>query len=98
MFALLISPFTSAQCLSNLSDSQTVMPAGKYKVGTDIKAGEYKIFAGEHGRGTIKVMKTPDDRDLDSLIHAEAFENQSYIRVNDGEYLTVNFATFVLVE
>lgn len=60
---------------------------GMYKVGTDIPAGEYKvIFDSDIGMGYLEVSK--DSRHtLESIITNENLEADSYITVEDGQYL-----------
>lgn len=64
--------------------------AGTYKVGTDISAGEYYIS----GNGYFSVNKNGSG-DLSSIIVNGNFKNNSIITVTDGQYLTVQRATFM---
>lgn len=67
---------------------------GTYKVGTDILAGEYKLTAEKDDTGYYEV-KT--DMSSDGGIESNSlFKGNEYVVVRDGEYLSVNRATFTL--
>lgn len=62
----------------------TIYPAGTYKIGVDLPAGEYEVFAARY----IKIS-SDSSGDIDSIIANENETVVNYISVNDGEYLTV---------
>lgn len=64
--------------------------AGTYKVGTDIPAGEYYI----NGSGYFSVNKDGSG-DLSSIIVNGNFNNNTIITVTNGQYLTVQRASFM---
>lgn len=71
------------------------IPPGTYKVGTDIEAGEYKLTATGTSMGYYAVLNSSDPFDIASNNN---FENQSYVTVNDGQYLELSFCTGEKVE
>ena len=72
---------------------------GTYKVGVDVPAGEYKVYAtSDDGTGTIFVSTSANYRDLSTIVHHEIFNKQTYVTVEDGQYLRVNFGKFELVK
>lgn len=73
--------------------------AGMYKVGVDIPAGEYKVYAtSRDGTGTVFVSKTSNYRDISNMVHHEIFNNHTYVTVSEGQYLRVSFGKFELVK
>ncbi|MDO5345290.1 MAG: peptidoglycan-binding domain-containing protein [Lachnospiraceae bacterium] len=60
--------------------------ANFYKVGTDIPAGEYVVFA-ESGHGYFCVSS---DSNQDNIIFNDNFDYNSIITVKDGEYLELS--------
>lgn len=64
---------------------------GMFKVGTHLKAGEYKIQIDEDNAidyGYIEVA-TDSSGELDSIRTNDTLESSMYITVKDGEYLTL---------
>ena len=59
---------------------------GMYKVGVDIPAGEYNVQANAGERGYIEVSA---DASGDSIITNDIFNNNTYISVSDGQFLTL---------
>lgn len=57
---------------------------GMYKVGVDIPAGEYNVKAEIGELGYLEVSSDPNGT---SIITNDAFENNSYISISDGQYL-----------
>lgn len=57
--------------------------SGQYKVGTDIPAGEYILFAG----GETGYFCVSSDSNADNILLNDNFEYNSIITVQDGEYL-----------
>ncbi|MGE7666438.1 hypothetical protein ACQKMN_12075 [Ureibacillus composti] len=65
---------------------------GMYKVGKDIPAGEYKIILeSEAGMGYIEVAKD-SSYNLESIITNENLQADTYLTVQDGQYLTLQGA------
>jgi preprotein translocase subunit SecG len=62
----------------------TKYKSGNYKVGTDLPAGEYKLFT-----KTMAYYEVTKDSsgNFDSIICNDNFSNFSYIKVEDGQYL-----------
>lgn len=89
---------------TNSADKTKAVPnatygAGTYKVGVDIPAGEYKVYAtSSDGTGTVFVSKTSNYRDISNMVHHEIFNNHTYVTVSEGQYLRVNFGKFELVK
>ncbi len=66
-------------------------PAGQYKVGEDIPAGEYTLEALDGEEGYIEV--TSDSRHtLESIITNDLFNNNKIITLTDGQYVLFNSA------
>lgn len=59
---------------------------GMYKVGVDIPAGEYNVKADTGMTGYIEVSA---DASGDSIITNDLFDNNTYISVTDGQFLTL---------
>lgn len=72
----------------------TKYESGQYKVGTDIPAGEYVIFA-DGGPGYFEVTV---DANGDDIIANENFEYNSIMTIVDGEYLKLSRAYAVPIE
>ena len=67
---------------------------GTYKVGVDLPAGEYKLTAEKDDTGYFEVKV---DVSSDGGIESNSlFKGNEYVVVRDGEYLSVNRATFTL--
>lgn len=64
--------------------------AGMYKVGADIKAGEYVVVA-SNDLGYMEVDKDSTGK-LDSIIGNDNIEGRVYVTVNDGQYFNVKSA------
>lgn len=72
----------------------TKYESGQYKVGTDIPAGEYVIFA-DGGPGYFEVTS---DSNGDDIIANENFEYNSIMTIKDGEYIELSRAYAVPIE
>jgi hypothetical protein len=77
-----------------IDTSTGTLPSGKYKVGIDIPAGEYKIAPGE-GSGYLQVASTASDR-IDSIVSNDNFTSQKYVTISNGQYLKFTNATLNL--
>ena len=64
-------------------------PAGMYKVGKDIPAGEYAVTP-EYGASGYLEVTSDSTGSFDSIISNENYNGRVYITVNDGQYLTIN--------
>ena len=61
---------------------------GMYKVGEDIPAGEYNV---ESSKDVAYIEVASDSRhQIDSIITNDNFENNQFITIEDGQYLTLN--------
>lgn len=60
--------------------------AGMYKVGTDIQAGEYILFASS-GQTSYLQVSADSSGTLDSIITNDNFKGNIYITVADGQYI-----------
>lgn len=65
---------------------RTYWGEGMYKVGVDIPAGEYNVIAEE---GESAYLDLSSDSTGNSRILNNVFENNMYITVEDGQYLTL---------
>lgn len=73
-----------------------VYPAGMYKVGRDIPAGEYKICSVSNGIAYVEVS-TNSRHVLNSIVTNSNFTGEKYITLQDGQYLTITNG-YVIVE
>lgn len=68
---------------------------GMYKVGEDIPAGEYQVIlddASELGMGYLEVS-SDSSHELESIITNDNVEADTYITVEEGQYLTIQDLT-----
>ncbi|WP_449621141.1 hypothetical protein [Robertmurraya sp. Marseille-Q9965] len=66
-------------------DNDTKIKAGTYKIGTDLPAGEYLVFADS----TAYIESASDSKgELDSILFNDNLPNDahSYVTLNEGEY------------
>jgi hypothetical protein len=61
---------------------------GMYKVGRDIKAGEYKVVAS--GSTAYYEVASNSGGGIESIVSNDNFEGEKYITVKDGQYLKLN--------
>ena len=85
----------SATPVSSVSEEviheQSSYGEGMYKVGTEIPAGEYKLYAVkafDEDYGYYEVTATSSGRDEDIIAH-RGFDTFIYITVEDGQYLNI---------
>lgn len=71
-------------------DDTGILKAGMYKVGTDIKAGEYKVSA--PNGGYVEVTKDSTHSFL-SIVSNDNFTGDKYVSVQDGQYIKLSRAT-----
>jgi hypothetical protein len=62
---------------------------GMFKVGTHIKAGEYKLEC-TNGISAYYEVSSNSSHNIDSIIANDNFDNNAYITVKDGQYLTIS--------
>ncbi len=70
--------------------------SGTFKIGTHLKAGEYKLECTDNilGYGYYEVDSAPTHT-LDSIVTNENFEGNTYVTVSDGQYLKISSAKIV---
>lgn len=73
--------------------SSGTLPDGKYKVGVDFPAGEYKVIPS--GDGYLAVS-TSASESTNSIVTNDNFNTEKYITVQDGQYLKLNRASLKL--
>lgn len=61
---------------------------GMYKVGKDIKAGEYKVVS-SGGLAYFEVRKNSSGS-LEGIVSNDNFEGEKYVTVKDGQYIKLN--------
>lgn len=61
----------------------TYYPASIYKVGNDIPAGKYKIFAEK----SFPYYAVCNDPNGDDIVANDNFDNQAYVDIHNGQYL-----------
>lgn len=69
------------------------LPSGMYKVGKDIKPGEYKVSS--EANGYVEVSNN-SLQVTESIVSNDNFKGEKYITVKDGQYLKINNATLKL--
>lgn len=80
---------TSNVVETNEEKKDIKIKAGTYKIGTDLPAGEYLFFA--KGMGYIEVSSNSRGT-FDSIITNDNLMEDSYITVEDGQYLKLSGA------
>jgi hypothetical protein len=70
-----------------------VLPAGMYKVGVDIPAGEYKITA--DGSGYVEVS-TSSRHQIESIVSNDNFTGEKYVTIKAGQYIKLTNASLKL--
>lgn len=66
------------------------LPEGEYKVGEDIKAGEYKVLPNEESKSVSLGVYSDSRHTSDSYVTSDYFKGEKYITVSDGQYLEVS--------
>jgi hypothetical protein len=61
---------------------------GMYKVGRDIKAGEYKVVAS--GSTAYYEVASNSGGGIESIVSNDNFEGEKYITLKDGQYIKLN--------
>lgn len=70
------------------------LPAGMYRVGTDIEPGEYKVVAVED----YASYQITEDANGEKYIDSNSIKKSHYIEVKDGEYLLISSAELIIEE
>jgi hypothetical protein len=96
-FAVLFDDFNKEYPVIGLSETGEYLP-GMYKVGVNLKAGEYKLTAEPDGYGGYFEVLKNSTGEFDCIKTNDCFDANKYITVTDGEYFLVSGATFRLVE
>lgn len=86
---------SSSQTTSSKAPAAKTYKAGMYKVGSDLPAGEYLLKSTNSGYMSVA---SDSSGTLDSIITNEVFDNTLYVTVSEGQYLTVERATFVAAD
>jgi hypothetical protein len=73
--------------------TDNILESGMYKVGHDLKPGEYKVTA--EGQGYMEVAKNSTHQ-IDSVLSNDIFNGQKYIKVKTGQYIKLNNASLKL--
>ena len=61
---------------------------GMYKVGRDIKAGEYKVVSS--GSTAYYEVASNSGGGIESIVSNDNFEGEKYITIKDGQYIKLN--------
>lgn len=61
---------------------------GMYKVGRDIKAGEYKVVS--EGASAYYEVSSNSSGSIESIITNDNFDGEKYITIKDGQYIKLN--------
>lgn len=69
------------------------LPQGKYKVGVDFPAGEYKVIPSGDG---YMAVSTSASESIGSIVSNDNFNTERYITVQDGQYLKLQRASLSL--
>lgn len=80
---------SSPEELTSSASDPTSYPAGMYKIGSDLPAGEYVLIPATSLGGYFSIDKDSTG-DLDSIIANDSFDGRSIVTVQDGQYFTVN--------
>jgi len=91
---------TEATMATTAKEAQFIgYEAGMYKIGTDMPAGEYKLFANETFFGLSYFSVSKDSSgSLSSIIANDNYPNFTYVTVKDGQYFEFSNAYAVHVD
>lgn len=90
VYILIPSADSRSDNLKETANPSNVYESGTYKIGTDIPAGEYVLFANRLG-GYFEVNSSSDGT-LESIIANENFSYNTILTVDDGTYLKITNA------
>ncbi|MBP2657174.1 MAG: hypothetical protein H6Q69_206 [Firmicutes bacterium] len=68
-----------------VQDNNGFLPAGMYKVGVDLPAGEYKVTS-EGGDSYIETSNT-SRHSMGDIVSNDIFQGDKYVTVSDGQYV-----------
>lgn len=74
--------------------SNNQLPAGMYKVGLDIKPGEYKVVSQDES-GYVEVSSN-SSHNMYSIVSNDNFTGEKYVTLKQGQYLKLGNATLKL--
>lgn len=77
---------------ADASSSKTLSGDGKYKVGTDCPAGEYKLTADDGSLGGYYCIYDSSNPDAE-IVSNNNFESKDYCQVSKGQYLELSGCT-----
>lgn len=63
---------------------------GLYKIGSDIPAGEYKVYADKSSKYAAPMYRLYSDPNGNDMLAINSFDNESYVNVSDGQYLDLD--------
>lgn len=86
--------FDEASANAKSYSNYTQYSAGVYKVGVDIPAGEYVVFAS----GGMGYFCVSSDSNQNDILFNDNFDYNSIISINDGEYLDLSRAYAISIE
>jgi hypothetical protein len=75
----------TGQSATTRQEKTNYINAGMYKVGQDLKAGEYLLYS--NGGFAYYQVSKDSTGSLDSIISNDNFTNTRYITVEDGQYI-----------
>ena len=73
---------------TSTSKPETSYPAGTYRAGVDLPAGEYVLLSSGNDPGVYMISDEKNPGDHDQLIDYGGIQNDAIVLVEDGEYLT----------
>ena len=85
--------FVAAADASVPAAKDGVYGAGMYRVGKDIKAGEYQVIPESGATAYVEVSKDCTGN-LTSIVSNDNISAAKYVTVSDGQYLNVTDTTF----
>lgn len=69
---------------------QVKMGNGLYKIGVEIPPGEYKLYADNSSKYAYPYYTLYADSNGNNVLSMDFFDNESYVTVNNGQYLKLN--------
>ena len=78
---------------TSTSKPATSYPAGTYRVGSDLPAGEYVLLSSSDNPGVYMISREAKPDDHDDLIDYGGIQNDAIVQVEEGEYLTFENAS-----
>lgn len=88
---------STTEAITEPPTEQITYSAGTYKVGTDIPAGEYCIFAESHKYSGYYCVNSDSTGDFGSIIGNDNFDYNAFVTVYDGQYIELSRAIAVPV-